>query len=302
MFAGGLITKLPWSLSDLATSARAIDQQQVKLGLWAREHLPNDARIGVNDTGAIAYLSERTTFDVVGLTTESEAQYWVAGAGSRYEHYEKLGPARLPSHFIVYREWFGCPSLLGEELFSATVTDQSILGGATKTVYAADYSVFGRAERPLSQPFATLIDEVDVSDLESEAAHAFWLGSTHSQENLAFSDFVERQGSVTDGGRNNRSEDRMVLKGSGSSSLRLVARFVVEEPTTLTVLIDNASVGQLLASPGGFSEASLPIGVSDGPMSVTVRAADARFASLHYWLVTDAPAVASHPDAPAAAP
>ena len=68
----------------------------------------------MNDTGAIAYLSNRRTFDVCGLTTAGEARYWVAGAGSRFEHYERLGARRLPTHFIVYPNWFAIPALLGD--------------------------------------------------------------------------------------------------------------------------------------------------------------------------------------------
>jgi hypothetical protein len=122
-----LAMKLPSAIADLAQSARAITRQQVKLGRWADRSLPPDARIGVNDTGAIAYYSNRATFDVVGLTTQGEARYWVAGAGSRFEHYERLGAARLPSHYIVYTDWMAMPAVLGRERTRATVTEQSIL-------------------------------------------------------------------------------------------------------------------------------------------------------------------------------
>src|SRR5262249_22108523 len=76
-------SRLGPSMDDLATSSEAVFLQQVALGKWAGAHLPEDARIGVNDTGAIAYFSSRTTFDVVGLTSAGEARYWAAGAGSR---------------------------------------------------------------------------------------------------------------------------------------------------------------------------------------------------------------------------
>ncbi|HKQ71814.1 MAG TPA: hypothetical protein VJT73_20865, partial [Polyangiaceae bacterium] len=108
LFAGALASKLGWTVDDLAGSASAIDRQQVALGKWARAALESGARIGVNDTGAISYLSGKRTFDVVGLTTPGEAPYWVAGAGSRFEHYERVlrtSPERLPTHFIVYPHW-----------------------------------------------------------------------------------------------------------------------------------------------------------------------------------------------------
>src|SRR5207237_2373235 len=108
-FVGLFLSRMDWTLDDVAQSASGIDRQQVALGRWAKDALPASARIGVNDTGAIAYFGERATFDVVGLTSRDEGRYWVAGAGSRLEHYERLraaDPAALPTHFIVYPEWF----------------------------------------------------------------------------------------------------------------------------------------------------------------------------------------------------
>ena len=105
------------------------------------------ARIGVNDAGAIAFFSARQTFDVVGLTTAGEARYWSAGPGSRFEHYEHLTRAALPTHFIVYPEWFAIPSLLGDRLTERRVDGATILGGATMAAYIADYSSLGSGER-----------------------------------------------------------------------------------------------------------------------------------------------------------
>ena len=51
--------KLDGVLDDVAQSASGIDRQQVALGRWAKANLPADARIGVNDTGAIAYFGEQ---------------------------------------------------------------------------------------------------------------------------------------------------------------------------------------------------------------------------------------------------
>ncbi len=125
-----LSSKFPFALDDLATSSNAISEQQVDLGKWAKDGLPKDARIGVNDTGAVGYFSEHAIFDVVGLTTLGEARYWSAGAGSRFEHYERLPRSALPTHFIVYPGWFAIPDLVGPCLRERTVY-ATILGGST---------------------------------------------------------------------------------------------------------------------------------------------------------------------------
>ena len=131
LFVGLFLSKLDWVIEDVAQSASGIDRQQVLLGRWAKDSLPADARIGVNDTGAIAYFGEHKTFAVVGPTSPHEARSWVAGVGSRIEHYERLhasAPAKLPTHFIVYPDWVGMEMVLGEPLTEATVTDATILG------------------------------------------------------------------------------------------------------------------------------------------------------------------------------
>src|SRR5262249_14532234 len=155
---------------------------------------PPGARLGVNDTGAIAYLSGRPTFDVVGLTTEGEARYWVAGAGSRFEHYEKLPPARRPSHFVVYPQWMACPPVLGRVLTEATVLDQSILGGTTMYVHEARWDLLGSGALPAAPPEGlSLADELDVADLESEAAHGYVLGSTWDVDDQVMVDSGSRE-------------------------------------------------------------------------------------------------------------
>ena len=159
-FAGVLGIRLPMAIDDLARSARAVDRQQVALGRWAATRLPGGARIGVNDTGAIAYLSGRETFDIVGLTTEGESRYWAGGAASRFEHYERMPRGSLPTHFIVYPEWMGCPMLLGGMLHEATVVDQSILGGTTMVAYRARYDALGTGAEPAVPPSgARLVDD-----------------------------------------------------------------------------------------------------------------------------------------------
>lgn len=256
--AGALSSKLSWAIHDLAQSAHAIQRQQVLLGRWAAENLPADARIGVNDTGAIAYLSGRKTFDVVGLTTEGEARYWVAGPGSRYEHYEKLPKERRPTHFIVYPHWMACPPVLGRELYEATVTDQSILGGATMIVYEARWDLLGSGALPAAPPEGmTLADEVDVSDLESEEAHRYERAGGLDQDNQVVTtgeeidwNGVQKRPGVSDGGRLHRIVDRFVAHLPEGRPGRMVLRVGAEEPITLVVTAGDRVLGQVEVEPG----------------------------------------------------
>ncbi len=287
-FAGALSTKLKGSIDDLATSARAINLQQVTLGMWAHDHLPADARIGVNDTGAIAYFSDRRTFDVVGLTTEGEAKYWVQGAGSRYEHYERMPLSELPTHFIVYPEWMDIYPILGRELTRATVTEQSILGGATKVAFEADYSVLGRGSLPLG-PAASekLVDEIDVADLESEAAHQYWVGPSSTAENHVLTSLNDADDVVADGARTERFYDGFVVSLPEGQPAHMVMRFASAEDMAVEITAADQHAADVDVPATGWEELETTIPKELASAHTVIRVAPKddvhRFTSMHYW-------------------
>lgn len=289
LFVGALAMKLPWSIRDLAQSAYAIDRQQVALGEWARDNLPGDARIGVNDTGAIAYFGDRPTFDVVGLTTPEEARYWVAGAGSRYEHYEDLGAAALPTHYIVYPGWMGVPAVLGEQLHQATVTDQSILGGATKVVYEARYDTLDSGALPRAAPEGlALTDELDVSNLASEMEHLYQVGSTSAENNRAvLSESTQGDGLVSDGGRFGRIVDVFQLRLTPGKPATLVMRLSADAPTDIQVTVGGVEITKSAIPWSDWSEISVVIPAENVMASTDVRIGcinpETSFGALHYW-------------------
>ncbi|HZF54526.1 MAG TPA: hypothetical protein VE093_38025 [Polyangiaceae bacterium] len=304
LFAGALFARLPWAVRDLAQSAAAVAGQQVKLGRWAAQNLPPDARIGVNDTGAIAYMSGLRTFDVVGLTTPGEARYWVAGPGSRFEHYEMMDRAALPTHFIVYPHWMACSPVLGDALEEATVVDQSILGGSTMIAYEARYDLLGSGEAPSGgAPPGGFLDALDVSDLESEAAHSYELGATSDEDNLvamlaspapaerepppnAANTDTERP-VIADGGRFRRTLDRFTARLKPGAPARLILRVSADDDVALTITAGGRDVGSVPVPPWPWVERSIDLPaevVSEAtPIAITAPKG-AHFHAFHYWL------------------
>ncbi len=212
---------LPGVIDDVVDSASGIDRQQVSLGRWVKTSLPPDVRVGVNDTGAIAYFGDHKTFDVVGLTTPSEGRYWVAGHASRFEHYEKLlreSPASLPDVFTVYPQWFALPVLLGEPLATRQV-QASILGGTVMTAFRADRAALGSGELPWSlPPGAVIFDTVDVADLESESAHGYARAGTTLADEVMGATTRDTGVRVVDGGRGRRTVERFVVRFPAAAS------------------------------------------------------------------------------------
>ncbi|MBV9946909.1 MAG: hypothetical protein JOZ69_08685 [Myxococcales bacterium] len=291
VFVGLLASKLGWVMEDVSQSASGIDRQQVALGRWARENLPEGARIGVNDTGAIAYFGDRRTFDVVGLTTPEEARYWVAGPASRLEHYERLAataPQRLPTHFIVYPEWMALDAVLGAPLHEATVTDATILGGRTMRAYEADWSALGSGERPWTRLEGALVDVLDVADLESEAAHAYELLGARDGEQVAREGHGPHGEAVLDGGRSQRSRERFVAHLRAGAPARLLVRMEGAPGTRLTILAGGEAVGQVDDfDPSDWVErrCELPARVASARTEIEVRAAGPPVTVYHYWFV-----------------
>lgn len=286
-FAGALAVRLDWVLDDVAQSASGIARQQAALGRWADANLPRDARIGVNDTGAIAYFGQRRTFDVVGLTTPSEGRYWLAGSASRLEHYERMrasSPQLLPTHFIVYPEWMGCEPVLGRALHEAVVTDATILGGQVMRVYEARWELLGTGDGPWS-PLGVLHDAVDVADLESERDHDYMLLGAREGEQTAEEGNAPDGAIVVDGGRTNRAADSFLAKLPAGGPLVGIARVQANAATTLRIAIDGKPVAQPTVEPGPWTEIvfDIPEDVRGEHKRVEVNAAGATFTSFHYW-------------------
>lgn len=286
--AGTFVTRLDWVLEDVAQSASGIDRQQATLGRWAKEHLPADARIGVNDTGAIAYFSDRKTFDVVGLTTPTEGRYWVAGQGSRFEHYERMmkdKPSALPTHFIVYPEWMACTPLIGPMLEEATVTDSTILGGQTMRASEANWKRLGSGEQPWTK-LSRIDDVLDVADLESEREHGYRLFAVRegdqTVEEANVPDDPDR-GLVVDGGRTNRSHDQFVANTTGGRGI-MRALVSTESATTLHIAVAGKELLVRSVEPGDWVELAFDVPKEAQSKEATVDVtAEGFFTSFHYW-------------------
>ncbi len=281
-FVGLFAGHLPWTFDDLGTSAAAIQDQQVSLARWAATELPESAVLGVNDAGALAYFSGRRTFDLVGLTTRDEARHWVAGPGSRFERYERLGATRLPTHLVIYDRWLDVEPVLGAYLTHRYVGNATILGDATMTAYAARWEALGSGALPRGVEAGAIRDELDVADLASEADHDYALLDATQAENLVL---VGEDGRV-EGARSGRSVDRFVLAARPGS--RWVARWAASAPVHLEVEAEGVHSAFDLVGDGTWEERTIPLtsGTPAGSLTVTVRAAgDGTFTALHYWTV-----------------
>jgi hypothetical protein len=169
--------------------------------------------------------------------------------------------------------------LLGEYRTERRVQGATILGGETMVAYRASYARLGSGARPLdaAEP-GQLVDELDVADLESEAAHSYALFTATSAQNVA----IEWNDAV-DGARRGRSRERFELEVVPNGTL--VARLSAETPVTLAVTLAGVELAPLELEPDPVSELSvaLPSTLAAGRAQIMLVAHGGTFSALHYW-------------------
>jgi hypothetical protein len=111
-----------------------INTMQVHLGRWIDRELPRDARLAVNDIGAIAYFSRREIIDLMGLVTPAVLPYRREGERGVL----RFVLERCPTHLVIFPTWFptiAAMDTLLEERYRVTLLHNEVSGGPTMVVY-----------------------------------------------------------------------------------------------------------------------------------------------------------------------
>ena len=161
-----------------------VRDQQVPMARWVRDHLPDDARVGVHDVGLVRYFGDRALYDVVGPDyTRTGRRRGGRDPAQSSTHGAQRRIARIISPFT--RTCRGCATcwmrgVLGEVLaeFPVDLPDHNVAAATGyQAVYRADWSDT-RAVEQVAQTTTLaavagldLVDQVDVAHLESEADH-----------------------------------------------------------------------------------------------------------------------------------
>ncbi|MFW9871382.1 MAG: hypothetical protein ACFFEL_17275, partial [Candidatus Thorarchaeota archaeon] len=269
-----LAATLASSLQARSTYGQAIHtvaNQQLAVADWIRNNLPPDARIGVHDTGAIRYVGQRPTYDMIGLTTQGAASSWRNGAGAVFERMEN-SPAR-PDHFATYPDVFSLPylaatDLFAVELFRADVPDFAVASaGPVQAVYSSDWRLAGSGDRLYQADILrlidglTLMDRVDLADLADESAHGltFWEGAVRPGFPTEVQQFRYRTDATTDaldGGRLVNGGLAFRVRGQPGQPMLLTARLHPMQAGAVRVIIDDHDLGlwRYPALPGEWLE------------------------------------------------
>jgi arabinofuranosyltransferase len=125
---------LPAAAERYGWAVQNINAMQVHLGHWVDINLPRNARLALNDIGAITYVSRREVIDLMGLVTPEILPYRREGEEGVIRYVRE----RCPDYVIVFPAWFPLmtarPDLL-EPIYSVHLDHNVVVGADEMVVY-----------------------------------------------------------------------------------------------------------------------------------------------------------------------
>jgi hypothetical protein len=139
LLAGGLVVAALVPLWPAAGrygwAVQNIEAMQVQLGHWVDANTPRDARLALNDIGAIAYVSRREVIDVMGLVTPAIIPYRRRdGHDGVLRYLERT----CPDYLIVFPAWFPRLTAMTERftpVHRVRLAQNTVAGAAEMVVY-----------------------------------------------------------------------------------------------------------------------------------------------------------------------
>jgi hypothetical protein len=299
-----LVLTLPGTLYFLlafAQNSADIEFQQRTLARWCRANLPKEARLGVNDAGALRYDGIHPIVDFEGLVTPALTEHRRQGVASLWEALERMPAASLPTHLVVYPNWYDAALLRPHRLIrQQRILRQTIAGGNPMNVYEADWSLMGSGDAPveadITAPLSArrLVDRLDVADRVNEREHGYVYRAVEGvyQEMLELQPGGPDGRSVMDGGRVISDGESFDLSGlaPGREAI-LVVR--TRGGFRVTVSVDGTEAGEWVEPGRGGpnwveSSFTVPGSLIRGPKArFDVRITESHTAPwsiFHYWI------------------
>jgi arabinofuranosyltransferase len=143
----GAVAALPSAATRYGWAVQNIEAMQVHLGHWVARHTPPTARIGLNDVGAIAYISRREVVDVMGLVTPAIIPFRRDGEMGVLRYLEQA----CPDYLIVFPAWFPTLSGMAERfhpVYRVRLAHNEVAGADELVVYETAWSRWRADRRP----------------------------------------------------------------------------------------------------------------------------------------------------------
>ena len=139
LFLVASMAAAPRAADRNAWAVQNIDAMQVHLGRWVTAHTPPDARLALNDVGAIAYLSRREIVDVMGLVTPAIIPYRRNGEAGVLGYLERA----CPDYLIIFPAWFPTLSAMTDRfkpIYRRRLEHNTVAGADEMVVYETPWT------------------------------------------------------------------------------------------------------------------------------------------------------------------
>lgn len=293
----------------LGDSARDIYHQQMTFSEWVKQYTPPDARIGVNDTGAHKYISDRYVIDLIGLTNNRLQGAYFGGWGTIYDRLAAMPEQERPTHLLIHPNVFlngvdeSVAGNLITPMYSIGVQNPIITAGSVETLYRVnwEYALLGESQTYVLQRDKQPLDMLNVGDVADEKRHGYDISARQSTfsapKSIVTTAFYEgNEFALSESGRRHSGWEEFAVQSVPGQPLILVSRTRLrpEGEQTVVVSANGRQVGVWKTTNevgGGWQEYEYAIPAEFVAGDSTVIRLDATadpggpgFASYRYWV------------------
>lgn len=127
----------------LGYNVENINGQQVKIADWVKHNLPDETALGLNDIGAITFITKKKAVDMAGLINPEVFKYQKMSLEEGNEKLLKLLKRNNVNYIIIYPHWFEYLmehySSALQQVYSARLEKNTICGGIEMFVYKINW-------------------------------------------------------------------------------------------------------------------------------------------------------------------
>lgn len=287
---------------NFGRDCRDIKAQSISAGLWIKNNIPEDAKIAINDAGAIAFYSEKRVFDLVGLVTNGQAKIFQNGKAGVFEEIEHV----RPDYFMVHVGWFNYePYTLFKKPrlkeFNIKREPPYFVVGSPEVCVATDFSLLGsgdtmKTKEAFKAGYVTK-DSIDVCDMRSEKKHGYkiWTKFVSEYPGNLLEEGPTEQGTpgdtVLDAGRITSGGEEFTVTGlTPGTDLRIARRAHSPALNHLIVTVNGVkAVEWKTEEKKGFNEFYIDIPgdfIKGDKVKVRIEAATQnRYNAFYYWFL-----------------
>ncbi len=244
-------------------------QQPLQMARWLSENTTENAVVAVHDVGMMRYMGNRTTLDMVGLTTPHASVSWRNGPGAVAEFLMLEQPDYIASYGVGHG--YGLGQLAETRLYDNLQAEFPVeLEAKSNVALAGDYQAiyqpnweeiyehlevgdanFFVSEARMSK--SQIIDVVDVANLHSEDSHHYqWQSTNYSGYPSEVWEFdtdchPEFDCMTVDGARRINQKESFQLSGLDSEQdVILLSRLHVQFAGTIDIYVDDIFIATRL--------------------------------------------------------